>query len=75
MLSGEVSITDTGNGIPVELLSRVEEPFFTTKPQGTGLGLSVCRSIVSEMRGELELESRPGEGTHVKLQIPVKQPR
>ena len=71
----EVSITDTGNGIPVELLSRVEEPFFTTKPQGTGLGLSVCRSIVSEMRGELELESRPGEGTHVKLQIPVKQPR
>jgi len=67
----EVVVTDTGEGIPQELLSRVQEPFFTTRSAGNGLGLSIVRSILWEMNGRMELESEPGQGTSVKLLIPA----
>ncbi|MBA4068075.1 MAG: hypothetical protein C0501_31105 [Isosphaera sp.] len=69
-----VEVTDTGVGIPPDLLDRVFEPFFTTKDegQGTGLGLAICRRIVQQHQGTLEVESRPGRGTTVRVTLPVR---
>jgi signal transduction histidine kinase len=69
-----VEVTDTGTGIPPELIPRVSEPFFTTKPEGkgTGLGLAICRRIVKQHQGTMEVESRPGEGTTVRIALPVR---
>ena len=54
-----ISVADTGCGIPPEHLQRVQEPFFTTKPHGNGLGLSICRSILWETGGKLTIDSDP----------------
>jgi PAS domain S-box-containing protein len=69
-----VSINDTGVGIPQENLDKVLEPFFSTKPvgRGTGLGLSLCFSIIEAHSGRLEIESRPDKGTEVKVILPVE---
>jgi signal transduction histidine kinase len=66
----EITIADTGIGIPPELLARVQEPFFTTKERGSGLGLAICRSVVWGMGGKLYLESAPGQGTSVRIFLP-----
>jgi signal transduction histidine kinase len=66
----DISIADTGSGIPAEDLQRVLEPFFTTKPHGNGLGLSICRSVLWEVDGTLTIESTPGSGTHVRVRVP-----
>jgi PAS domain S-box-containing protein len=73
--SGEktgIRISDRGPGIPRELLNRVCDPFFTTKPEGegTGLGLAVTLSIVRGLGGELEIDSDPGLGTTITLWLP-----
>jgi signal transduction histidine kinase len=71
----EMSIADTGCGIPSEHLPRVLEPFFTTKAHGNGLGLSICRTVLWEVDGTLTIESEPGTGTRVFVGIPrVVQP-
>jgi signal transduction histidine kinase len=67
----EISIADTGAGIPAENLTRVLEPFFTTKPQGSGLGLSICRSVLWEVDGTLTITSEPGLGTTVQVFVPL----
>ena len=74
--SVEIAIADTGCGIPREHLPRVLEPFFTTKPHGNGLGLSICRSVLWEVDGTITIQSEPGNGTHVHVLIPqaVSQP-
>src|SRR5438128_1932200 len=68
-----VEIADTGRGIPPEILSRIFEPFFTTKPagEGTGLGLSLCRSIVEEHGGTITVESVPGQGATFVIELPL----
>jgi two-component system NtrC family sensor kinase len=66
----EISIADTGRGIPAEHSLRVLEPFFTTKPHGNGLGLSICRSVLWEVDGTLTIESDPGRGTEVRVVVP-----
>jgi len=67
-----VGISDTGKGMPEDVMMKIFEPFFTTKPQGsgTGLGLSLAHMIIDRMRGTIDVESRVGEGTtfFVKLQ-------
>ena len=65
-----VSVADTGCGIPPEHLLRVQEPFFTTKPDGSGLGLSICRSILWEIGGKLTIDSDPDRGTQVDIAVP-----
>jgi signal transduction histidine kinase len=67
-----ITVSDPGEGIPSEILSRVTEPFFTTKPlgKGTGLGLSQVNSFVTQVGGRLEIESEPGRGTRVSLLLP-----
>jgi two-component system, NtrC family, sensor kinase len=67
----EIVVADTGCGIPADDLSRVLEPFFTTKPNGNGLGLSICRSVLWEAEGTLTIQSEPGRGTDVRLVVPV----
>ena len=71
----EVLIQDSGCGIPSEHLSRIHEPFFTTKHNGNGLGLSICRSIVWDMRGDLRISSREGKGTQVRVLLPAVKER
>jgi len=67
-----ISIRDNGCGIPAELLTRIWEPFFTTKgDRGTGLGLDVVRAIVEAHRGVIDCESQPGEGTEFRIRLPV----
>lgn len=70
-----VRVTDTGSGIPPEVLSRIFDPFYTTKVpgKGTGLGLSISYGIVREHGGIIEVNSRPGEGTTFALVIPREQ--
>ena len=67
-----VSVTDTGHGMPKELLEKVFDPFFTTKPQGkgSGLGLSMVYGFVKQSGGQVRLYSEPGEGTTVRLYLP-----
>ena len=68
-----VQISDTGQGIPSELLNRIYDPFFTTKPpkKGTGLGLAVTYGIVKEHGGTIDVQSRQGEGTRFQLEFPL----
>jgi signal transduction histidine kinase len=66
----EIAIADSGCGIPAENLARVVEPFFTTKSQGNGLGLSICRSVLWEVDGTLTIHSEPGHGTRVDVSVP-----
>jgi signal transduction histidine kinase len=70
-----VSFTDTGSGMSAENLSRVFEPYFTTKPSGTGLGLLIVRRIVREHGGELSIESSPGEGLTLTIRLPYVEKR
>jgi signal transduction histidine kinase len=69
-------VTDTGTGIPPDVLSRMFEPFFTTKPplEGTGLGLSVVLEGMKECRGFLRVETRMGSGTTFELFFPRPTP-
>lgn len=69
----QVSVKDTGIGIPKADLDKVLEPFFSTKPvgKGTGLGLSLCFGIVESHNGRLEIQSEQGRGTEVSIFLPV----
>lgn len=72
-LSGQVAIevSDTGRGIPTEILGRVSDPFFTTKTKGVGLGLSISRQLCELNRGQMQIDSAPGQGTLVRLLLPL----
>ena len=71
----KLAITDTGKGIEQEVLERVFEPFFSTKPigQGTGLGLSQVYGFVKQSGGHIQIRSTPGQGTTVELYLPRAQ--
>ncbi|MCX6206975.1 MAG: ATP-binding protein [Bacteroidetes bacterium] len=68
-----ISIKDNGNGIPKNIMDKIFQPFFTTKPtgQGTGLGLSLSYDIVKAHGGELKVETKEGEGTEFIIEIPI----
>ena len=69
----ELRIQDNGPGIPAAALARVFDPFFTTRAQGSGLGLSICQSIVREHGGIISIESVVGQGTAVIIDLPVEK--
>ena len=68
-----IKISDTGPGIPADILPHIFEPFFTTKEEGegTGLGLSLAYNIVEKHSGTIKAESRPEEGTTFIIELPV----
>ena len=68
----EIRVADQGTGIPPDKLERLGSPFFTTKENGTGLGLTVCYRIVRNHGGKIEVDSRPGEGTTFTICLPVE---
>jgi signal transduction histidine kinase len=66
-----IEVSDTGGGIPEHLLGSVCEPFFTTRQDGTGLGLAIAKRYVEQNGGKLEIESRPGSGTTIRVRLPA----
>jgi signal transduction histidine kinase len=69
----EITVTDTGVGIPAGDLEQVFEPFFTNKEGGTGLGLPISRQIILDHGGTLRCESVPGGGTTFRLTLPIPE--
>lgn len=69
----EIKVRDNGNGIPQNILGKIFQPFFTTKPtgQGTGLGLSLSYDIVKAHGGEIKIETKEGEGSEFVIQLPL----
>ena len=67
----EIAVADTGCGIPLEQLSRIWEPYVTSKPGGTGLGLAIARQTVVAHHGSVGAESVPGRGTTIRFILPV----
>jgi signal transduction histidine kinase len=75
-----ISVTDTGPGIPENLLGRIFEPFFTTKSgsskgqnKGTGLGLAICKQIIEHHQGRIEVQSEVGKGSTFSVYLPGKR--
>lgn len=68
-----LSVADNGPGIPEELQSKILEPFFTTRQQGTGLGLAVVQMVCHAHKGRLTLQSQPGQGTCFTLCLPLAE--
>jgi PAS domain S-box-containing protein len=66
-----LSIFDTGQGIGREYMERIEEPFFTTKVTGTGLGLPICKKIIEAHKGSIRISSRFGKGTTIEIMLPL----
>lgn len=66
-----IAVADTGTGIPEEHLARIFDPYFTTKQQGSGLGLASVYSIMRKHGGHITVHSRPGEGTQFTLYLPA----
>jgi signal transduction histidine kinase len=70
--SGCFWVADTGSGIPPEVVSRIFEPFYTTKGKaGSGLGLSASHGIITRHKGEIVVVSEPGEGTRFEVRLPI----
>ncbi|MCD9032038.1 histidine kinase [Luteimonas sp. Y-2-2-4F] len=69
----QLSLADTGAGMPPEVLARIFEPFFTTRPagQGTGLGLAVAHDLVADAGGRIDVDSAPGAGTTLHVRLPL----
>ncbi len=69
----QLTITDSGGGVPFELQKDVFRPFFTTKNRGTGLGLAICKKIMDAHGGSISLSSIPKKGTRVTVQLPAEE--
>jgi signal transduction histidine kinase len=67
----QVTVRDTGVGMDAATLRRASEPFFSTRPRGTGLGLAVVQEVAEAHRARLRITSRPGRGTSVRLTFPL----
>lgn len=66
-----VHFSDTGTGIKEDVIEKIFDPFFSTKEMGSGLGLSVCKSLVKEHGGDILVESKTGNGSRITVQFPV----
>jgi signal transduction histidine kinase len=69
----ELTIHDTGPGIPPKIQKKIFNPFFTTREKGTGLGLAIVRNIIDSHNGEIEVESEEGKGTAMIIRLPLYQ--
>ena len=69
-----ITVKDRGVGIPPENLPRVWEPYFTTRRGGTGLGLAIVKNVVEALGGTIAIDSRPGSGTDIRVELPQHPP-
>lgn len=69
-----ISVSDDGTGIQQDMKSRVFEPYFSTKETGKGMGLALLKSLIKDTEGDVQLESKYGQGTTISLFIPIAQP-
>ncbi|WP_084456940.1 hybrid sensor histidine kinase/response regulator [Desulfogranum mediterraneum] len=67
----QITITDSGPGIPAENLDKIFDPYYTTKAEGNGLGLAISHSIIQKHGGGLEVESQPNQGTSFRISLPA----
>jgi signal transduction histidine kinase len=67
-----ICVSDTGEGMSDDVKAKVFDPFFTTRADGTGLGLPVVRSLVHAHRGTIDVDSAPGRGTSVTVRLPIE---
>ena len=67
----EITVSDTGGGIPEKSLDRIFDPFFTSKETGTGLGLAITHGIIEQHDGTIDVESKEGEGTTFRIHLPI----
>ncbi|MEO7488238.1 MAG: HAMP domain-containing sensor histidine kinase, partial [Ferruginibacter sp.] len=69
----EIKVSDNGNGIPQNIVDKIFQPFFTTKPtgQGTGLGLSLSYDIIKAHGGEIKVKIKENQGTEFTIQLPA----
>ena len=70
-----ITVADSGKGMTAEECGRLFTPYFTTKQHGTGLGLPIVQSIVSDHKGTIKVESAPGRGTTFLIELPLSQPQ
>ncbi len=68
-----ISIIDSGPGIDPAQLEQIFYPFYTTKDEGTGIGLPICKTIVETLQGTIDIQNHPTKGIHVKIKIPNSQ--
>jgi len=68
-----IEVSDTGSGIREDLITKVFQPFFTTKPKGTGLGLAISRQMIEQHDGTIAVANRPGGGVLFTILLPVKE--
>jgi two-component system sensor histidine kinase HydH len=69
--NAEISVIDRGHGIDPALISTIFNPFFTTKPEGVGLGLAIVSKIVEQHGGKIAVESEPGNGSVFRVYLPM----
>lgn len=67
----KIEVEDSGEGIPNHVLPKIFDPLFTTKQEGTGLGLSSCRNIVEQHGGTIEVKTEIGKGTTFTVKLPI----
>jgi signal transduction histidine kinase len=65
-----IEVRDEGPGIPEEVLTRIFEPFFSTKASGTGLGTTIARTVIEALSGTVDVDCAPGGGTLFRMRIP-----
>ena len=70
-----VEVADTGKGILADALPKIFKPFFTTRSEGTGLGLSLANGIVQSHGGRIEVSSAPGKGSRFRIELPLERPK
>jgi len=69
----QVSISDTGTGIPREYMDKIFEPFFTTKARRTGLGLPIAKRLIEQNNGDITVDNNPNGGAIFKVSLPLKR--
>ena len=69
----KISVTDTGTGMDEATQQKIFEPFYTSKPSGSGLGLSIVKSIIETHDGIIEIESKKKKGTRVTITLPLQK--
>jgi signal transduction histidine kinase len=75
VLQAIVRVRDNGPGIPESIQKKIFQPFFTTKEEGTGLGLSIASRIIKDHNGQIDLESKRGDGATFIIRLPVREIR